>query len=267
MKKFRTIKVIIQMKSCIVSYQRKLQQSGMSPKFYRRKSWILSRTACLGSDAAELIPDIKKLKYPRINFQKTRIDHLNFLLNGGKIRVANQYEINDASVFSLVQKQKSIKLKFHEEPLLILLDTYSELTDQEFVTNDGRKFFANYSDVNEKKISNKTIVCLGRIDSNTIYVNYFEFCKAIYTRWPDTKIVFIAYPTTYETRSVYLQQSKSIDEALSKLVDKLPRIKVIKIPNEIVSQDERVDDFPYHFGESTKSYVAREIKSVIEATV
>jgi hypothetical protein len=264
MKKFNVIGLTIEIKSLIVTCRRKLQQSGLSPKFYRRKRWILSRTACLGSDSAELISSIKRLKYPRINFQKNRIDHLNFLLKGGKTRIANQFEIRDPGIFSLVKKQKKMNLKFHVQPLLVLIDTYSELTDQEFVTNDGRKFFANYSDVNEEKLSTKAIACLGRIDSRTIYSNYSEFCRAIQARWPETRIVFVTYPTTYESRSAYLQQSKSIDEALNSLVKNLSGITVIKVPDEIVNRDEKTDNFPYHFGVLTKSYVAEEIKSAIE---
>ncbi len=86
-------------------------------------------------------------------------------------------------------------------------------------------------------------------------------------RWPKTKIVFVTYPTAFESRTTYLQQSYAIDEAIQLLVRDFSGIKIINIPDEAIYCDERTDNFPYHFGISAKAYVARELESWVETLI
>lgn len=261
MKKVRNLLYIFKIfsKNLVSRNLRKLQAHGISTKFYRTERWVLSRTACLGNDSLELVQPIKQLKIPRSNLQKNRVDHLNFQLKGGIAKTARSEEIVGEAIFKMVQKQGRIPNFKYARPLFILIDTFSELTDQKFTTHDGRVFYANYTDVNPRFIQNGEILASGRIASSEILGNYTEMCRRLDTIWPDVTIIFLAYPTYYESRSDLLAQSAAIRSAIYSVAEDRLKTKIIEVPVETVKQDIKTDDYPYHFGNKTKMHIAQEI--------
>jgi len=257
----------LRLKNTTFSFWRRLQYSGVSINYYRNGRWILSRSACLGNDSLELILPINRLLIPRINLQKNRVDHLNFQLNGGKTLGARDGEILEKGIFKIVKKQREIGLFKYAKPLFVFIDTYSELTDQKFMTSDGRIFFANYTDVNQEMINTTQISCKGRIPHGEIFDNYMNLCNKLRIRWPDVKIIFLTYPKFYESRSVYLDQSLAIEKALDVLATSLHDIKIINVPLVIVEKEMNKDNFPYHFGNLAKEFIANEIIKYVGKTL
>jgi hypothetical protein len=258
----------LKLQNTITSIRRRLQSSGVSINFYRTGGrWVLSRSACLGNDSLELILPIKRLIIPRINLQKNRVDHLNFQLDGGKTLGVRDGEILEKGIAKLVKKQEKLGLVKYAKPLFVFIDTYSELTDQKFLTIDGRVFFANYTDVNEQMINTSQISCKGRIQQGEIFENYMILCQKLRIRWPDVKIIFLAYPNYYESRSAFLDQSLAIEKALDHLATSLHDIKIIKVPYAIVEKEHQEDNFPYHFGNSAKEFIASEITAYMGKTL
>ncbi len=123
-----------------------------------QKNVIISRTACLGNDSMA-IAGIS----PLINIQKGRIDLLTDKLKGNYVGPLSKdcSLIKREDLLELYLSQKIDFKKIVKNADKLIMDSYSELTDQVFLhkTMNNIRFNANYSDVDELYVQN--YICEG----------------------------------------------------------------------------------------------------------
>jgi hypothetical protein len=224
---------------------------------------IITRTACLGNDALKLID----LKCKFIKHQKCRIDYLNEIIR----------ESNRAISFSSILKrfvprtdiydlylQQVFPYNFEKgkSPKCIILDSFSELTDQKFISKSNSKeyFYLNFTDLS--KDFDTFFDCLGLLSTKEFEKQYFDFFSMVSIKWPSLPIVFINFPKKLENREVFIERHDLINRAVNKLVSSFPNLKIINIPDEVVKPNPN-DNFPYHYSHETYEYVANQIKGII----
>ena len=153
-------------------------------KFKKRtnKKWVFARVACLGNDIINLLD----IDYEIYNIQKGRID---FLLNSilkrksdinPNFRILQFIKRDD--IKHLVLNQYYLNFKGKNQPEFLIMDSYSELTDQKFISpsNNRNYFFANYSDID----SDNYMKCDGLIATDEsleiLYQKFFQEFRKLY---------------------------------------------------------------------------------------
>lgn len=213
---------------------------------------VFTRTACLGGWVIE-----KKIggHHEFYNQQKVRADVFFDLINGNLKKpivseIKKWLERNDLDeLFN--QQEKLYWTIIDKKPDLIIMDSYAELTEQKFIHKDGWGFCAHYSDL--KNFENE-LTCYGLLDSNLIESVYDKFFKFIRSKW-DSPMIFIHFPTTFESRERYKIQGDAITEALKNLSAKY-NIQNIHADFESIEQK---DSDTYHFTDKTVLNIANKI--------
>lgn len=225
-------------------------------KKYNRK--LIQRGACLTNDSLKIL-------YPNenvLNFQKSRVDLLNAQYDYNCNPNLFDVSLVSPSLYNLYIDQFSgFWAKLHNKEILII-DSYSELTDQLFINlKDNRiRFCANFSDV--KSDFSDYYFCNGLLDNAEIYSNYDLFFSRIREVNPGLKIIYVFFPMGYEKRVKYINQNFFIEDAINKLGSKY-HLTIIKVPDELL-EVEREDDFPYHYNESVYKYIANKLNNTYD---
>ena len=218
-----------------------------------RSRWILTRTACLGNDVTKLaFPGT-----PRINWQKGRIDGLALLLRGQylspeKVPFRVKFLISQIDIWWLVSQQNKRLRKRTNPPSLIVLDSYSDLTDQLFsVSGTKSSFFANYSDVLPSAIEDETVVCHGLLPLGGIKSRYENFFDSVLEIWGPVRIALLTYPTTLEHRPKFIERALAIRQAFSELSDSRHNVHLVEVSDDFaLPKPDEVKSgliFPYHY--------------------
>jgi hypothetical protein len=237
--------------------------------FIKRKSWVFSRTACLGNDTYYRLVEENYGTTLRLNLQKNRVDNLNGNIRARRIGLKGFRILDRKDILEVIWIQNLRFWRLLPTPKYILMDSFSELTDQLFVFEEGKAtFFANYSDVEESYLQKRKIVSLDLLDINQISDQYKLFFDHIYSIWGNRKnqfnIYFIHFAHKFESREFFKFRAKEIQNAIDELALTYSNLISIKIPEDLVKQqinkDGILDAFPYHFDESAAKYVAQEIK-------
>ena len=221
-----------------------------------RKSWILSRTACLVNDTYPLL----KLNNSDVyNVQKGRVDLLYsyFTNNYERPRLGLIKYINRPDIKKLFIQQKFFFLPRKNKPSLFILDSFSELVDKRF---EGRSpvegaFNAYFSDV-DSCISEK-MVCMDLLAEDELFDFYLTFFKA-FRSYSDCPILFVLFPDKLEKRQSYLTRSRAIKESIELIKIQIPNFHVFEIPDNLVNHAKN-DSNPYHFGKEVYDSLANQI--------
>lgn len=230
-------------------------------KIMPQKNWILTRTACLGNDSLALL---NNKKYKILNFQKLRIDiFIDYLL--GKTSKINFHPLTfikrqDIKYLFLQQKLFSIFSLF--PPTYFIIDSYSELTDQKFISkkNPNNLFNLNYSDIDNSILD--TYVCEGLMQNQDMKLYYETFFNLIKKRYPKIKIIYIFFPDLLETRQKFIERHKAIKTAVVNCAKTQSDIVLIDIPLDKIYKHVD-DDFPYHYSNETYIYVSNILNKII----
>lgn len=201
----------------------------------------------------------------RLNLQKNRIDSLNGSFSTKQIGLSGFRVFNRRDILEIIWIQSLKFWPLLPAPKYILMDSYSELTDQLFLF--GRKsFFANYGDLEKTLFSKKLIVSLGLLDTDNIKSQYNLFFENISKMWHENcqfNIYFIHFPHKFESRDFFIVRAKEIQRAIDELSLVYSNLVSIVIPEDLVNQKVNstgnYDSFPYHFDDKTAEYVVREI--------
>ena len=224
---------------------------------------IITRTACLGNDSLK-ITDFK-VKY--IKHQKCRIDYLNEVIKDSNKAISfssilKKY-IPRIDIYDLyIQQVLPYNFNNGRIPKCIILDSFSELTDQKFVSKSNPKeyFYLNYSDLT--KDFNSGFNCLGLLNSEEFEKQYFDFFSMVSFKWPSVPIIFINFPKKLENRELFIERHELIKLAIQNTQGNFQSLKIINVPDEIVMPNPN-DDFPYHYSNATYEYVAAQIKEIL----
>ena len=212
-----------------------------------------SRMACLGKDVFSSLQ--------LINYQKLRID---LFLNIYKTGRAPRYKtiapfIKRPDVLPLIAQQTSIEAFTREIQCVkhLLMDSYSELVDQQFIhRKEGWSFCANYSDLKHSLEFDETFISNGLLSTKLIKEKYVEFFNVIWKLNSSIVIIFIHFPTLLDDRALFQERGEAIFSAISEIND--VRLVNLKLSDEKVAPNLQAP-FPYHFSQQTIA----EIQSIV----
>jgi hypothetical protein len=224
------------------------------------QAWI-GRAACLGADVFKLhVQD-----HPRalmLNQQKVRIDLLaQWLAGAPRPRAAIVKEhLHRADVLPLIEQQEQLPwLSLSEKPAGILMDSFAELTDQQFVhRQEGWSFCCHYSDLVHSPAFESRFECRGLMPVEQFEPGYRAFFRWIERQWPGVPVVYLHFPTTLDSREVFRQRGRALVETLDLIAREMPFVRPVAIPDEQVTRHEGGDDFAYHYGAATYQSFLRE---------
>ena len=227
----------------------------LRPIFVNSEEIILSRCACLGNDVLKLLSDRQILQSTSIiNYQKLRVDGFvkSFTEKSSRLgfhSISRHFPRLDIRVCISMQSNR-IFLKSGFTPKYIFIDDFSELTDSKFrMFKNGFTFFSGVGDLDSKfRLSNK-IENLGLMPEEKITQAYDDFFKTCFTRWPDTRIFFLHFPTKLDSRSLYRDRGQTIRESIRILSSKYVNVFSFDCPVSLVDfgLDANARSFPYHY--------------------
>ena len=216
------------------------------------KSWDFTRTACLGN---EIYNRLNLSSAPRINYQKGRIDLLNKLLNGeSELRNLDSRLLAREDVYGLIEQQKRVDIASKRSPRLIFMDSFSDLTDQQFHSKEHGTFYTNYSDLKQERMPE--LETNGLLNLNEFGANLRLFEQSIRSKWArDVQVFYVHFPKDFEERTKMSERADRILEEVEGVASKSHAFHSIQIPTKFVEKDPS-DGHPYHFSEKTFEYAA-----------
>lgn len=228
-------------------------------KIITKDKWVWGRVACLGLDSFHLMNN----NFTIYNIQKGRIDFLVNSISNKKSSITPSFKmlkyIKREDIKQLVLSQFYLTFKVKKNPEFLLMDSYSELTDQKFLNLDkpNSYFFANYSDLD----INSPLKCEGLISIDhwleQLYLQFFNGFRKLYNNSP---IFFIIFPKKLEKRAKFITRHNEIKDIIKNISKYFIDFHIIEIPESIISESE--DKFPYHFNNEVYVYVANEIEEL-----
>ncbi len=215
--------------------------------------WVLARVACLGMDTYQLL----NTRLPLYNIQKGRVDYL-YRVNTGIPGVRARAKaiipfIERDDIKELIMQEEFSDLLFQRPPEMLYMDSYSELTDQLFVSKkNAGSFCCNYSDL----LGNFTndFIAEGLLPENSLVTHYRNFFSLIRERFGAIDILFIHFPCKLDAREEFISRHHSIKEAIQMIHTEFLPFYIYEVPDEMVEHAAN-DRFPYHYGAVTYQYL------------
>jgi len=242
---------------CNLSFMYKLVTL-CSIKYFRRE-WVLSRVACLGNDVLKEL----EIKIPVINIQKGRSDIFTDWSSNRptpKVSCIQKFMARKDIIPLLFQQKLANRIFELNKPEFVILDSYSELTDQKFMhTLEQWSFYANYGDVNfnHPKIWSQ-FDCVGLMPKELIEDSYSRLFTKIRENFGCIPIIFIHYPKNLENRAKFIDRADSISASILKLKERFEPFYNIHVDENIV-EHHQCDDFPYHYNKKTYNNIILQI--------
>ncbi len=246
------------------------------PGYLKSTDVLLSRCACLGNDVLKLLQSQKILRSLNVvNYQKFRLDGFiaaftNKVKRFGFLSVYGHIPRRDIQLCISMQSNR-LFLRKNFRPKYIFMDDFSELTDSKFrLSGDDYEFFCNVSDLDPKFRTSNRLENLGLIENEKltqVYDNFFEIC---FSRWPDTHILFMHFPTKLDSRCLYRERGQNIRDSIHLLTSKYSRLFAFDCPEALVHNGGEIDAtaFPYHYSQAVynwfTSQLAQKIRSIEE---
>lgn len=227
--------------------------------------WVLGRVSCLGLELFDRAFSSNKFKL--INTQKGRVDCVSGYVSGREARPKSKdifRHLRRHDIASLVVQQQIFSLP-SKRPKFILIDSYSELTDQKFSSIKNRySFCCNYSDLDTNKEFKSLFTCEGLLSLNSLGEYYDIFFKMLTSMYGNVPIIFIHFPSGLESRKDFINRADRILVEIRKIQKKYNKIHQISINSSIELSPDGVvdDDFPYHYHEGVYVEMARQLKLI-----
>lgn len=240
-----------------------LLRNSLYLRILSRKPWVMRRTACLGNDVFELLEFLPKRS---INIQKGRIDLLIQSLSQrfGILRLYQAKKfIERSDIRPLIFRQSISRLNLLQPPLVVLIDSYSELTDQEFILPNKAKIYCNFSDVFQTV--NKTIESNGLLDLRELDSYYEKFTVSIAEKWGRVPRIFLHFPEFKDPREKFRERSKMIRDSAIRTSSKHKNFHFIELDEiEFWSLHKPTSDqFPYHYNFEIKKLLASKVQAIL----
>lgn len=217
---------------------------------------IATRTACLGGWVTQAKLGMSPEYY---NQQKVRVDMFLDIINGAaqKPRFSKLEEILVRKDMGGVyhQSEKLEWLSLSRKPDYLIIDNYSELTDKKFIHKTEKWMFCGqFGDFNIEKLLYQ-FDCHDLLNTDQIFNKYRLFFEYIKNKW-DCPIIFIHFPTTFDTREEYIKQGIAITDAIAQLAPIYGIQNIHADPEAIEQKDSDI----YHFTDKTVQNMAAKIK-------
>ncbi len=221
----------------------------------------ITRTACLGNFALQQL-NLSHISI--INHQKLRVDYAlhkrnNPMSNTHYEKIKNYVNPSRMGVEAL-WKELERDIFSYENPRCLIMDSFSELTDKLFVSNDLHdSFLSHFSDIDHSGNFDHLYSCRGLLETDLFEQQYHNFFDAIVATYGKIPIIFIHFPAVFDQRQEYRDRASAIVAAINNLTVKFDNLIPIELSNIKKSQD---DNFPYHFSGDTILELAMRIQSL-----
>jgi hypothetical protein len=228
---------------------------------------LLSRTACFGSDVI-LQTALKTKVY---NVQKARLDLLSEKQIPKVISIKNLFalfglvrrNITNLEIVQLLCRQQMLRFWSFRNVKAIILDTYSDLTDQEFIDNQNCRFFLHHSDVISDRLQDGNLQAHGLIHPEKFAYSLDLFMKIVEERFGTVPVIFIVFPTLKEKREKFIKQNEAIVEILNRAREKYSNLKIISLGSEYqLTSEDLKDPYVYHYGRECKGIVSKQLRKL-----
>jgi|GEM_PF-1172759 hypothetical protein len=221
--------------------------------FSRKKVWC--RSACLGKEVFALVYGEKN--YKLVNMQKARVDLLFSWITGAAQRpkaAAVKPYIKRRDIYPFIKEQAKMPWPRAKEDFeFLLMDTFSELTDQKFAhKKEGWSFCSHRSDIDHSAGFGEIFESNGLLkqdDFGKAYENFFGWFEKNY---PGKKVIIIHTPTAW---AVFQARHAEILRVLQNMEKTRNYIYNIFLPESQVQWADE-DKFYYHFTDKTKKELA-----------
>jgi len=225
---------------------------------FTKKNIILCRSACLGHEIFDMKNKNTGVKNLLICQQKTRLDSLTESLLGEKkiprvnSEMVKKYLVRD-DVYPLIKQQEELPWLNIDKFDYLLMDSFSELTDQKFThKTEGWSFFCYYTDVNHSTEFDNIFKCDGLLDIKYISGVYNRFFDWFENKCPGKKVVFFHYPAKLDNRLVFKDRATEILRVMKDLEKDRKYISNIYVDDSKVNWKEG-DNLPYHYSMGTNT--------------
>lgn len=232
---------------------------GFYPNF---KPVVISRSVCLGTWAFDRI---ETKDFQVVNYGKSRVDY-TLDMHNDKSRRADAFEIlkytpREYRSFKGWYWAEERDLFKHKKVKAFVMDSFSELVDQRFVSKkNGRSFCTIYRAVKGTKLCD-LYDCLGLLNIDLIKKYYLEFFKELRKVYQDIPIVFIHFSTVFETRENFIARAAQIEKAIDE-INAEENMGIIQIKPRIIEHHE-TDPNAYHYSKNTYDDVALQLVEVL----
>jgi len=160
-------------------------------------------------------------------------------------------------IYPLIREQERLPWFKWKDCDYILMDSFSELTDQRFTHKyEGWSFCCHYSDIKHSLVFDSMFECCGLLPISEIEDEYSKFFSFLKSYYPDKPIVFLHYPTVLDDRRKYRERGDEIFRVMNKMEKKYPSIINVYINDDSVRWHEG-DRFPYHYSRATNDHFVR----------
>lgn len=231
----------------------------------RNRNWIMGRVACMGIDVFKLL----NIDTSVLNIQKGRVDYLNSFFENSKNRtqaykVYSNIKRND--IKSLIFQQQFGYGTKNKPPLMLYMDSFSELTDKRFFYMGNKwSFCANYSDINHSSKFKRKFVSEGFLHQDNLIEQYNKFFSFFRKTYGNAPIVFLHFPVKLDSRENFKIRYLKIKEAIDKVKDKFKPFYSFEVDEKIVDWPEdssnELKNFPYHYNKETYQNLTDQIRS------
>ena len=205
---------------------------------------VASRVACLGKELFS--------EWGLINQQKSRADvFLKSLGHEIKPRYSEIMPfIRRKDILPLIAQQCGMPWdKIGIPGRLFIMDSFSELTDQEFVhKKEGWSFCANYSDIDHNAEFKETFDAKGLLPVSQFEKTYKDFFEWLFSKNSNITILYLHFPTALDERPQFRERARCLHSALQMWEGK--GIVNVSITDNMVSHAGG-DAFPYHYSDAT----------------
>ena len=219
-----------------------------------QKRLVLGRAACLGKDVFALRYS-KDKRALLINQQKTREDLLCEWIDGRERPKSKQIRshLSRTDIYPLIKEQEYLPWLKWKGCDFILMDSFSELTDQKFShKQEGWSFCCHYSDIKHTPEFDALFENHGLLPIDDLENAYLKFFDLLNSLHPEKHIVFLHFPTSLDERKMYKERGAEILRVMKKIEEKNSYITNIFIDDNTVDWHEE-DKFPYHYSKSTNA--------------
>jgi len=231
-----------------------------------RGKWILGRHACLGRDVFKLTD----IHYPIFNIQKGRVDYFTSaaIKSNKRTHTVNLSKyLNRKDIIPFFRQQEYIHKLPKNPPILVYMDSYSELVDHYF-QKKGEDWggCCCYSDINHSEKFKEQFNEMGLIKINDLEFAYRSFFNQIRQKYGEIPIIFLHFPMQLEKRAKYIERGKAIFTIIESLATEYESIYSISINESIVFKPSTViaelEEFPYHYNSQTYIEFSKIIKNL-----
>jgi hypothetical protein len=151
-------------------------------------------------------------------------------------------------------------------PDIVILDSYSELTDQLFVDRElGAKFLANFGDVNVTDRFSQRFQCRGLLPINDLLGSYLKFFGKIREVYGPIPVVFIHFPVVRDSRQKFRERGEAITKAILEATNTYSIISLSLRDEEVDNPPKgaALAEFPYHYGPHTYLRFAEKMRTAL----